>query len=67
MGRITRAYPEELLEGLDMDVREERYLYMEPLAGGSDKVSDASGALQTFDQGNDVLSVSLSKAINSSK
>ena len=30
LGRITRAYPEELLEGLDMDVREERYLYMEP-------------------------------------
>jgi phytoene synthase len=30
MGRITRAYPEELLEGLDMDVRGERYLYMEP-------------------------------------
>jgi Peptidase family M1 domain len=40
------------------------YLYLEPLSGGTDKVSDASGALQTFDQGNDVLSVSLSKSID---
>jgi phytoene synthase len=30
MGRIARDYPEELLEGLDMDVRGERYIYMEP-------------------------------------
>ena len=30
MGRINRAYTEEMLEGLDMDVRGERYLYMEP-------------------------------------
>ena len=40
------------------------YLYMEPLSGGTDKVSDAGGALQTFDQGNNVLSVSLSKSID---
>jgi phytoene synthase len=30
MGQISRGYPDELLEGLAMDVRGERYLYMEP-------------------------------------
>jgi phytoene synthase len=30
-GAIPRAYPEELLAGLDMDVNEHRYLYLEPL------------------------------------
>ena len=30
MGKISRDYPDELLAGLDMDVRGERYLYMEP-------------------------------------
>jgi hypothetical protein len=40
------------------------YLYLEPLSGSTEKVSDASGTLQTFDQGNDVLSVSLSKSID---
>lgn len=31
MGRIAREYPEELLAGLEMDVRGERYHYFEPL------------------------------------
>lgn len=30
IGRISRQYPEEMLAGLDMDVRGERYLYLEP-------------------------------------
>lgn len=31
MGRISREYTEELLAGLEMDVRGDRYLYLEPL------------------------------------